>query len=647
MWRPQSPRMSAGREQTAHRPRAPLEPLVQFFDPIGAPRSTNPLRIAVENGMAGRAQGISQAVATCLRATAHGRAPNRWALGWSTRRALQLCMVAAVAFSAEACVGNMGDASPSGALGPGPQNGPASSAPPPGPTVPSVPSPSEGFPPTDAMFPPTEFEPLKNRLYRLTRPQIVGTLNAALGTQLERDALGLDPVAFNFRTNATMLLSDTQLLLDISALIDQGLRLSSQQVRTFLQCDASLPLDCNGPECRCLDDYLTRLTLLAFRRPITDAERMDYHGLLQRVGPAGDPETIKTLVHAVFTDQAFLFRSEVDLDHQSERFAQQALANIHLLVTNRPPSPELLNQAASLLATEGAFASWVDELLSTSDATDMLETFIAQWLQVENMNSVTKNEQLFPAFTDELVRSMETEMKDFIAYIARRDAGHLTDLLTSRHSTIDATLASFYGEAAGDMWVSDRRKGVLTKGAFLAKNAGDLATIPTSRGAVLLSNLLCYKPPEVPSGLTLGNELPPNLTTRQKFELHASEPACRACHQVMDPLGFALENYDAIGAFRTREAGAPIDPAAELTVLPFTSDMSFDGPAEMIDQLAAAPELRSCLVRQVFRYVQGDVERPADHTVLAQAMDDFRASGWDMRAIFSSLLKNRLTHLRN
>jgi hypothetical protein len=155
-------------------------------------------------------------------------------------------------------------------------------------------------------------------------------------------------------------------------------------------------------------------------------------------------------------------------------------------------------------------------------------------------------------------------------------------------------------------------------------------------GRALLCLDVPLEPPDLP--LTLPAEVPQPATTRQRFEQHASEPICRACHQMMDPLGFALEHFDAVGRYRETEAGLPIDASGEVAVLP----EPFDGAVELASEIAANPTSQDCFVQQWARYAYGRSVADAAECTRRQLQERFLASGQNVLDLIVGLTQTDL-----
>jgi hypothetical protein len=221
--------------------------------------------------------------------------------------------------------------------------------------------------------------------------------------------------------------------------------------------------------------------------------------------------------------------------------------------------------------------------------------------------------------------------------------GSLEKLLTAPSTTMDPALAKLYGAPDGPSVDPGQRAGLLTQASFLAMHATATETNPVQRGAVVLRRLLCNEI-EPPDDMAVGQVKPPapGLTTRERFAEHATNP-CASCHRLTDPIGFAFENYDAIGAWRTTEQGKKVDASGELSLA--GGELKFNNAVELARGLATSRELRECMATQWLRYFTRRHETAGDTASLQAAGEAFARSSYDLRELLVALTRTRaFTH---
>jgi hypothetical protein len=268
------------------------------------------------------------------------------------------------------------------------------------------------------------------------------------------------------------------------------------------------------------------------------------------------------------------------------------------------PDDELLNVALQgRLKDKGVLLQQVRRMLASPRSDALIHNFAGQWLQLRNLQRIVPDPDLFPDFDDNLRQAFEREAELLFASIVREDRNVL-DLMTADYTFVNERLAKHYGipNVYGDQFrrvqvSDDARKGLLGKGAILLLTSNADRTSPVVRGKWILDNLLGSPPPSPP------NNVPPlkdnkdrskPLTMREQMEEHRANPVCASCHKLMDPLGFALENFDAVGAWRDRDAGGPIDSSSQL----------FDGT-----KVNGAVELRQALLKHQTVFVETLTEK--------------------------------------
>jgi hypothetical protein len=248
-------------------------------------------------------------------------------------------------------------------------------------------------------------------------------------------------------------------------------------------------------------------------------------------------------------------------------------------------------------------------MLADPKSRALVDNFAGQWLQLRSLAGFAPDRGRFPAFDDDLRAAMRRETEEFFAAIVREDRSVL-EFLDSDSTFVNERLARHYGieGVTGPEFRRvginrEQRGGLLGQASILAVTSNPTRTSPVKRGRWVLENLLASPPPPPPPNVP---ELPTSSealkgTLRQQMEQHRSNPSCAACHRLMDPLGFGLENFDAIGGWRTEDGGAPVDPSGELP-----DGRRFAGPAELRRVLVGrGDDFRRCLTEKLLTYALG------------------------------------------
>jgi hypothetical protein len=341
---------------------------------------------------------------------------------------------------------------------------------------------------------------------------------------------------------------------------------------------ASLPS--NAVETACAEQILTTLIRRAYRQPVTDTDLhpvLDFYQTARREGTFATG--IQAALQLILASPRFVFRVERDPSSVQPggayRVSSLELASrLSFFLWSSIPDDELLDVASQgKLEDEAVLGQQVRRMLADPKSDAIVSNFAGQWLQLRNLKSFLPNSDEFPDFDDNLRQAFQRETELFFESIIREDRGVL-DLMTADYTFVNERLArhygipGIYGSQFRRVTITDaRRQGLLGKGSILAITSHATRTSPVVRGKWILENILGTPPAPPPPNVPALKENEPGQTpktAREQLAEHRANPVCASCHKVMDPLGFALENFDAVGAWRTREAGGPIDASGEL-----------------------------------------------------------------------------------
>ena len=346
----------------------------------------------------------------------------------------------------------------------------------------------------------------------------------------------------------------------------------------------------------CARKIVANLSRRAYRRPPTAQEVSRLLALADasRTRGATFEQSIGTAITALLVSPHFLFRIERDAggDAERHRVTQHELASrLSYFLWSSMPDDELLRSAdQGVLRKPDVLAAQVRRMLADAKSQALVENFGGQWLQFRALESVRPDPERFMAFDDYVRLSMKRETELFIEHMIRDD-GRLLDFLDANYTYLNQKLAEFYGvpgvkgpEFRKVVLDGKQRGGVLTHGSVLTASSYATRTSVVLRGKWVLENLLNAPvpppPPDVPRLDEAGAGA--SMSLRQQMEKHRTNAICASCHSRMDPLGFGLENFDAIGRWRTQDGRFPIDASGKLP-----DGTAFNGPAELRDYLKA------------------------------------------------------------
>jgi mono/diheme cytochrome c family protein len=393
----------------------------------------------------------------------------------------------------------------------------------------------------------------------------------------------------------------------------------------------------------CAREALTKFARRAFRRPATATEIERLTGLFDQAVSRGNTfeESIAVGLQAVLVSPQFLFRVENDPPTgQERRLSDFELASrLSYFLWSTMPDEELLSLAEQgQLSDKATLHKQVQRMIQDPKAAALAENFGGQWLQFRALESAEPDKALFSRFDHYLSWSMEQETKLLFEHIMRDDKSVL-DFVNAKYSYLNEDLARFYGipgvrgPAFRKVDLSGtQRGGVLTQGSVLTVSSYATRTSPVLRGKWVLENLLNQPPPPPPPDVPALDESKTGkeMSMRAQMEAHRANAVCASCHARMDPLGFGLENFDAIGRWRTHEGDFEIDAAGKLP-----DGSTFAGPRELADLLAKQDEAFGLAISEkLLIYALGRGLKPHDRPVLKNIAEQLKAD--DYR--FSSLV---------
>lgn len=399
-----------------------------------------------------------------------------------------------------------------------------------------------------------------------------------------------------------------------------------------------------GDETACAREILTRLATLAYRRPVDsgDAALETLLGFYEQGRQDGGFEAgIEQAIARILIDPQFLYRFEPMPEGlapgRAYRIDGFALASrLSFFLWSSIPDEELLQAAASGSLHEPAtLERQVRRMLRHPRSAALVENFAGQWLKLRELDGALPQD---PGFDANLRAAFRRETELLFEHVLREDASAV-ELLAARYTFLDERLARHYGVEGVrgsyfrrvELPAGSPRGGLLGQGSILTATSAANRTSPVVRGAWIVENLLGAEVPPPPPGVEAdlsGARSPAEAKTlRQRMEAHRSEPVCASCHQLIDPFGFALENFDLVGRWRDADAGEPIDATAVLT-----DGTAIDGPAGLRRALLARPDtFVTALTEKLMTYALGRIltadDRPAVRAIVAAAADvDYRFS---------------------
>ncbi len=375
----------------------------------------------------------------------------------------------------------------------------------------------------------------------------------------------------------------------------------------------------------CARKILSNIARLAHRRPVTDETTESLLGLYRQArSEHGTFDAgIQMAIEGLLVSMEFLFRIEGDPENmaQGEIYPISDLdlaSRLSFFLWSSIPDDELLTLAEQAkLRQPEVLDQQVKRMLKDVRSSSLVTDFADQWLLLRNLPLLTKNQEIFPDFDESLRQNLYTEIQLFLGSIFREDRS-IMDLFQADYTYLNERLARHYGvdNVYGNRFrrvtLDDvNQRGLLARASILAITTYPNRNSTVLRGKWVLDNILAAPPPPPPPNIPtleattaeLGQRA---LTLRERMEKHSVNPVCMVCHNLMDPIGFGLENYDAIGRWRTEDEGIPINAAGKLP-----SGIGFEGPAQLQQALLSKPDLiAGAFTQKLLTYALG---RPVDY----------------------------------
>lgn len=420
----------------------------------------------------------------------------------------------------------------------------------------------------------------------------------------------------------------------------------SEERRSKLPC---APQSADAPDSECASLILGTFGSKAFRRPMEADDLADRVQLASDIAAqSGDFYAgLRHGIASLLISPQFLFRTELAVPAGPDSYTLDPYSRatqLSYLLWNTTPDEELLAKAASgELGTQAGLRQQVDRMMASPRVEDGVRAFFTDLLAPDYFGTINKDPSVYPAWSAELYNFAREETLRTILDIAMRDGGDLRDILTTRKTFLNRQLAAAYDVPFSfeDTWAEhtfpegSERSGILTQLSVLAMFSHPSRSSPTERGKAIADVFLCTATPPPPPDVDFSGiddlDNASLKTVRQRLEAHAEVPGCKACHQRMDPIGLALERFDAGGRFRTLDNGEVIDASSEMF------GKSFDGARGLGEFLYDDPRFRTCMVRKAYAYGRGvnvyDTRPRHVHSVL----DAFSSSEYQFKELLRAL----------
>ena len=428
---------------------------------------------------------------------------------------------------------------------------------------------------------------------------------------------------------------------------------AADYVVTRLQSLSGTTLDAKDAKMK-LQNFAKTFAERAFGRPLSDAEKTQF--VDKQLDASPDLElALKRVILLTLKSPQFLYPGVLDGSAKTDGKAGSGYAvasRLALALWDSPPDQALLDAAAAnKLSTHAEIAAQAERMLATPRAHVKIHEFLLTWLRVERFQELNKDQKRFPGFDPELVGDLRKSLELFVDSVVWSDASDFRQLLLSSDLFVNDRMAKFYNvsmpSASGGKnstglsereftkvkWDAEKRSGVLTHPYMLAGLAYPRESSPIHRGVFVVRGLLgttLLPPPE--AVVPLPPDLHPNMTTRDRVTMQTKPEACIRCHGVINPLGFTLENFDAVGRFRDVENTKPIDVSGSFE-LRDGSEVKFSGAKQMATMLAANEQVHAAFVQQFFQNLLKQPVRAYGLTLPQKLQESFAKSNFSIKKL--------------
>jgi hypothetical protein len=412
-------------------------------------------------------------------------------------------------------------------------------------------------------------------------------------------------------------------------------------------------------EAPCARTILSTLVKHAYRRPATPADLATLTEFYQagRADGGSFDDGIESALQRVLVDPEFVYRSEAEPSGvpagKSYHVNDLALASrLSFFLWSSVPDDQLIDLAAQgKLKDPVVLAKQVRRMLADPKSEAMISNITGQWLGVRTLKSMEPVVNLFPDYDDNLRAAYQNEVELFFGSIVREDRSVL-DLLTANYTFVNERLAkqygipNIYGSQFREVMLPpelDMRRGLLGKGALLTQTSNAARTSPVTRGKWFLQTFLGVTPPDPPPNVPTLKEQPVDSTgnakaptMRQTMEAHRANPVCASCHKIFEPIGLALENFDAVGTWRTEDGDSPIDASGVLV-----DGSKVDGVASLREALVRrSDQFVRVVTEKMLTYALGRGVEYQDMPLVRSIVHDSAGSNYDFSSIVLGIVKS-------
>jgi hypothetical protein len=495
-------------------------------------------------------------------------------------------------------------------------------------------------------------------LRRLTRFEYNNAVRDLLGdTTAPASALPPEEIGNGFGNDADVL-SVSSLLAEQYGSVAEGIAGRATATATALgrlaTCASSITATtAAATRDACVRTVIDSLAPRAYRRPLAAGESDALFALEESVRATANATFatgISAIIQALLQSPEFLYRPEWGVPDPANPTLRrpsgdEMATRLSFLLWGTLPDDALRTAArgGDLLTKEGVLAQ-ATRMLGDARSHNVVRFFFDNLLPINGLSDLARDTTLFPKFSSTVGAAMHEETQQFLEYEIFQGGGTWPSALTAPYTFLNSTLASFYGipgvttDTFQKVMLPDltQRLGLLLQGGVMTGTITSNKSNPVLRGSFVVNKLLCRKIslPTDPAILAMV-QIPSDTsgaTARERFSKHSSQPVCSGCHQFLDPIGFALENFDPVGQYRTQENGVTIDATSTVPGLGPVS-----GPVELVQKIASSEEAQTCFASHWMDFGYGRTMGAGDECTVAGVDASFKSSGYNVKQLLLAL----------
>jgi hypothetical protein len=494
----------------------------------------------------------------------------------------------------------------------------------------------------------------RSPLRRLTRFEYNNTVRDLFGdTTLPANALPAEELGNGFGNDADTL-SVSGLLAEQYFSVAEGIGTRATTAPAFAQLDPCTSTVTTATEDACATTIIQKLAPVVYRRPLVAGES-DALLALEKATRATAGATfatgISSVIQAMLQSPDFLYRIEFGVPDQANPALKrpsgdEMATRLSYLFFGTAPDATLRAAAKTgeLLTKQGVLAQ-ATRMLADARSHAVVRFFFDNLLPINGLTDLTRDKVLFPTFSPTIGAAMHEETQQFLEYEIFSGTGTWPSVLTAPYTFVNDALATYYGipGVTGAMFRkvalpdTTQRLGLLTQGGVMTGTVTTNQSNPVLRGSFIVNKLMCRQISLPTDPAILDQVKIPDDTTgktaRERFSKHSQQPICNSCHQFMDPMGFALENYNPVGQFRTQENGVTIDASGSVPGTPG----ALNGPVELARKLAETAEVQFCFASHWLNFAYGRKLGQGDECARASVEVEFQKSGYNVRQLLLAL----------